>query len=87
MRTRSLRLAVTGAAMLAVTFLHDSAQAAPKGWTCSYSIAPMGLRSAIYYACYGKSLTETNLLRERNAVDLLHAIPALASHLIIPHAG
>ena len=59
MQGRSSLLAVAGLATLVMAFQHGSAQAAPKGWKCSYAIAPVRNRAPIYYACYGKSLSET----------------------------
>jgi len=59
MKNRTLLLAPAIALMLNLTSLQASAQASPRGWQCSYSIAPRLNRSPIYFACFGRSLKET----------------------------
>ena len=64
MQARSILLAATGAAMLATAFAQGTAHAAPKGWRCGYAVTPIvgpffNDRGPFYYACFGKSLSET----------------------------
>lgn len=64
MRIRSRLMAAAGVAMIAMTVAQAGAQAAPKGWKCSYKVEPIAgpfLRDTgpYYYACYGPSLNET----------------------------
>ena len=67
MRNRSLLLRVAGTVLLATAFPLGSAQAAPKGWQCGYSVLPIvgsffRDTGPYYYACYGRSLKEARAL-------------------------
>ena len=67
MRIGLIKLAVGGSALFAalVTLLGEGgAEAAPKGWKCSYKITPIRGpffydTGPYYYACYGPALRET----------------------------
>ena len=60
MKSYSAILIIAATIMLAMTLPHRGAQAEPPGWKCSYGVTPAYLRgSRIFYACYGKSLSET----------------------------
>ncbi len=71
MRTRFTILATATAMVLGLVALCGSAQAAPRGWKCSFSSAPIGVgpfgrhSRTYYYACYGKSLGETRARARR----------------------
>lgn len=55
--TRSLIFAV-GAAVLATAFPGNAAEAAPRGWQCSYANTPLNANTTtVYYYCTNKSLS------------------------------
>jgi hypothetical protein len=79
MRIRS-PLLEAGAAVLAMTFLLGSAQAAPKGWQCGYTVDPRRDYSPVYFTCYGKSMSEA----KARARAQCRRLPSCVTNACIP---